>query len=74
MAVNQQPSLAAAVDGPHGLTSNNTKTHYPGTLGALAGGDAPLSARRQALCVTGMAGYLHGNGNVGPGKCQKSSW
>lgn len=34
MAVNQQPFLSLAVDRPHGLTSNNTKEHYPGTLGA----------------------------------------
>lgn len=31
MAVNQEPFLSLAVDRPHGLTSNNTDAHYPGT-------------------------------------------
>ena len=34
MVVNQQPRVSAAVGGPHGLTSNNTKAHYPSTLAA----------------------------------------
>lgn len=57
-AVNQQPPLSAAVDGPHGLTPNNTKAHYRARSGRpREHARAPLSARRQALCVTGM-GWL----------------
>lgn len=73
--------LSLAVDTRHGLTSNNTNVHYPGTLFVhthehthTCSLHSAWSAQRQALWVTGMAGYLHGNGNVGPGGCQESSW
>lgn len=45
MAINQQPFLSLAVDRQHGLTSNNTKAHYPGTLGVH------LHEHARALCT-----------------------